>query len=365
MAKSTSMPNLSNAYSLIHNHPAISLFEELLQAPSVSGHEGKVATLVRARLSMMGYDAETDAAGNVLVRLPGLDDDAPLVCYAAHMDEIGMVVTSVEPDGSLKVARSGGLYPWKLGEGPVDVLGDRLPITGILSMGSTHRPDAADMTVTWDDVSVITGLTPEQLADAGIRAGTPAAPSRVACGPVVFGDPGDPLVAAWTFDDRMGCVALLRLLEAIKEEEKAPRCPTIVAFVVGEEVGGLGAKSLAFRERPQVFVSVDGSPTPAEAPLTLDGRPAIWAKDRLVVYDQPLLRTFLQTAGGLGIDVQTAAYTQAASDASLLHYAGLAPRVACFGHVRENSHGYEIARLSVFDNVLKVLVEFAASYSGS
>ena len=359
-----SMPNLSNAYSLIHNHPAITLFEELLQAPSISGHEGKVATLIRARLAMMGYEAETDPAGNVFVRLSGIDNEGPLICYAAHMDEIGMVVTTIEDDGSLRVTRSGGLYPWKLGEGPVDILGDRLPITGVLSMGSTHRPDAATMSVTWDDVSVVTGLKPDQLDDAGIRPGTPVSPNRSSCGPVIFGDPGDPLVAAWTFDDRMGCVTLLRLLEALKVQEREPHYPTIVAFTVGEEVGGLGAKSLAFREKPEIFVSIDGSPTPAEAPLALDGRPAIWSKDRLAVYDQMLLRSFRLIGDQNEINVQTAAYLQAATDASLVHYAGLAPRIVCFGHVRENSHGYEVARLSVFDKVLTVLSEFVVNYSG-
>ena len=46
----------------------------------------------------------------------------PLHCYASHIDELGMVVTKVQADGTLKVKRSGGLFPFKLGEGPV---GDR------------------------------------------------------------------------------------------------------------------------------------------------------------------------------------------------------------------------------------------------
>ena len=64
----------------------------------------------------------------------------------------------------------------------------------------------------------------------------------------------------------------------------------------------------------------------------------------------------------VGTELQPAVYTSTASDASLLHYAGLAPRIACFGHVRENSHGYEVARLAVFDRVVDVLVEFVRNY---
>ncbi len=234
--------DLNRSYALLENHPAIVLFEELLQVSSISGHEERLATLIRARLSDMDYEAETDAAGNVLVRVAGAQPVAPLVCYAAHMDEIGMIVTSINDDGSLNVSRSGGLYAWKLGEGPVDIMGDSVTLTGILSMGSTHSASAGQEAIEWTDVRVITGLSCNQLQDAGIRAGTPVAPIQSVRGPNIFGDPGDPLVAAWTFDDRMGCVALLRFLEALKRDELQPQCPTIVAFTVGEEVGGLGGQ---------------------------------------------------------------------------------------------------------------------------
>ena len=341
------------------DHPALTLLSALLDAPAVSGHEEGVAQIVRDRLTAWGYAPETDAAGNVLVRFAG---DGPLVCLAAHTDEIGMVVAGVNDDGSLRVERSGGLYPWKLGEGPVEIRGDQAAITGVLSMGSTHRAGAEDEAVRWRDVRVLTGLTPGQLAAAGVRVGSPATPVRGMRGPVVFGDPADPLVAAWTFDDRMGVVALLRMLEQMAADGIEPRVPLIVAFTTGEEIGGLGAKSLAFREKPEIVIAVDGCPTPPEAPLALDGRPGIWTKDRLAAYDPALVRDLCAMAVDVGTELQPAVYTSTASDASLLHYAGLAPRIACFGHVRENSHGYEVARLAVFDRVVDVLVEFVRNY---
>lgn len=39
-------------------------------------------------------------------------------------------------------------------------------------------------------------------------------------------------------------------------------------------------------------------------------------------------------------------------------------RMRLLGHVRANSHGYEVARLAVFDNVLRTLVHFARTWSG-
>ena len=57
-------------------------------------------------------------------------------------------------------------------------------------------------------------------------------------------------------------------------------------------------------------------------------------------------------------------YDAAASDASLVYAAGGAERVATMGHPRENSHGYEVARLSVFDNVWRTLVAFVENWQG-
>ena len=71
---------------------------------------------------------------------------------------------------------------------------------------------------------------------------------------------------------------------------------------------------------------------------------------------------FLRAAEEAGTELQPVVYDSAASDASLVYAVGGAHRVACLGHVRENSHGYEVARLSVFDNLFKTLVQFIATW---
>jgi putative aminopeptidase FrvX len=345
----------------MRQHPAIKLFEELL-VPSLSGSENGVAGIIQDKLRSIDSTSETDDAGNVIVRLRGRDPKAPLFVFAAHTDEIGMVVTRIEDNGDLSVTRSGGLYPWKLGEGPLDIFGDRNTIQGILSMGSTHTLKATEHSVTWEDVRVITGLSSDQLKEAGVRPGTALLPTRERRGPVLFGDQADPLVSAWTFDDRMGCVTLMCLLEMLKINRITPQHPTIIAFTTREEIGGHGAKYLARSTNPGVFVSVDGCPIPPGSPLKIDGRPGIWSKDRIAQYDQDLLHAFSEAALRAGTELQPAVYDGAASDASLVSYALGVPKIVCIGHVRENSHGYEVARLSVFDNLLKTLIEFFKSY---
>ncbi|MBX3010177.1 MAG: M20/M25/M40 family metallo-hydrolase [Caldilineaceae bacterium] len=342
--------------------PILILFRKLLAVPAPSGYESQIATVVRAELTDLGYAHTTDSAGNILVRIAGQQAHAPLLCLAAHLDEIGFVVTNIEADGTLRVTRSGGLYPWKLGESPVEILGDQGSIQGILSMGSTHTA-TSNKAVEWSDVRVLTGLSTEELQAAGIRPGSAGVPVRAVCGPLQLGSAHDPLLAAWTFDDRMGMVALLRLLAILRETGQQPQRPTLIAFTVGEEVGGLGAKVVAAQEEPETFIAVDGCPMPPGTPLKLDGRPGIWTKDRLAPYDQALVRDLCDAAQRAGTELQPVVFENAASDASLVLAAGLAQRIACFGHVRENSHGYEVARYSVFHNVVKTLVEFVTTWA--
>lgn len=349
----------------VQQHPALKLFAQLLAVPAPSGREEQVAAVIGDLLAGWGYAYETDGCGNVFVRLAGRNPQAPLCCLAAHMDEVGLVVTRIESDGSLRVDRSGGLFPYKIGERPVQVIGDVETITGVLSMGSGHGANAKDRVIHWSDVVVMTGLTPDQLALAGVRPGSSAVPIRAGRGPYLLGPKADPLVAAWTFDDRMGAVALLRLLETLKTEGIVPYHPTLVAFTVHEEGGAHGAKALAHREGVRTFVSVDGCPMPAGTHLQLDGRPGIWSKDRLAHYDQRLLVALCLAAEVAGTSLQPVAYTAgAASDASLVYAAGGAERIACLGQVRENSHGYEVARLAVFDNLYVTLVQFIRAWQG-
>ncbi len=345
-------------------HPGVRMLDELLGIPAPSGWEDKMAAEIGKRVSALGWMYRKDAAGNVLVDIPGRDPQGPLCCLAAHMDEIGMTVTDIEPDGRLRIDRSGGLYPWKLGEGPVEVFAGDTSIPGLLSFGSTHVPNAGERKVTWDDSSILTGLSAEELAELGMKIGDPVLPVRERRGPFLFGSDELPWVGAWTLDNRMGVIALLQLLEQVRQQKIVPHFPTSVAFTVEEEIGGNGAKFLAQREQPEVFIAVDGCPVPPGAPLKLNGMPGIRTKDRAAIYDPYLLDDICRLAEKAGVGLQPVAYASSASDASLAHSVGAAPCIASVGYVRESSHGYDATPIASFDNLLITLVAFVRYWEG-
>jgi putative aminopeptidase FrvX len=289
------------------DHPVFELMQELLSVPSPGGREARLAAVVRKHIERSGYPLETDAAGNVLVRLKGEEDpQLPLMVLAAHLDEVALVVTAVHADGSLSVDRSGWLHPYKLGECALDVIGDEQIITGIASLGAAHAAGAERRQVSWSDYRIITGLSPRRLEELEIRVGSTAVPVRQSRGPYLLGDPSDPLIAAWTFDDRGGVLTLIHLLEEIKRGVVQPRHPTLIAFTTQEEKGCYGAKVLAHRERPQVFVAIDGCPIAPGSSVTPDERPCVWSMDMKAHYDHRLVHDFHVAAREARVGIQTA-----------------------------------------------------------
>jgi putative aminopeptidase FrvX len=346
----------------------IELLHALLQIPCPSGREERMAAFVCEYINGLGLAAQNDAQGNVWTLIPGRDADSGAVAMASHMDEIAMVVHAIESDGTLRVQRSGGLHPWKLGECPVVLVGDGDSLVPAhLSFGSGHTNDPEDPIaqfasgargLQWSHCHLITGLTPEQLRARGVRVGTCAVPDSAVRGPHLLGPEDDPLVSAWILDNRGGTLTLLRLLERIQRDGLQPARPLYLCFMVQEEGGLLGAKGWAHRNPVETFIAVDSSPIPRGSQLALDGRPATWSKDSGAHFHQGLIGELSRATARAGSELQYAVYGAAASDATGVLQAGMAPRAATIGYPRANSHGYEVCRLSVFGQLTNALFAY-------
>ncbi len=350
-----------NPQGSILSQNVLERFRALVRIPAPSGREHHVAATICDQLQQMGLSPATDAGGNVTVEMAGQDPKLPRWCYAAHMDEIALVVTRIRTSGDLDVARSGSLYPWKLGEGPVEILGDERAVLGVLSMGSMHIPLSQRNPVGWEGVWVTTGMTAAELQAAGVRAGSPAVPHASRRGPFVFGSPDDPMAAAWSFDDRLGCALLLEVLAQLQAAGETPRRRSLFAFTHSEEVGGLGIMHLARKVEPEALIAIDLAPMSPNTPLVLDSRPAIWSKDSHAHYDHDLMRELMAAGREVGVELQTTVYEQAASDASIAFNVGAVDRALCFGWACGNSHGFETLRVGVLDNTLRTLRRFVTT----
>ena len=333
----------------------LTLLEEMLASHGPIGDEREIDAVVLREFRATGARNWQDDMSNIYAQLPG---DGPRVMVAAHKDELGLIVTHVEGDGRLRVKPLGGAMPWKYGEGPLDVIADDGDIvTAILSFGSTHTRSGAmgefrrgARTPGWHDVTLFTGLTPDELGRRGVHVGSRAVIAR--CRKRLNQLPNDH-IASFAFDDRMGLTSLVFALRHLLRQPVA--ADLYLVATTAEETGYLGARRAAQVLRPDIMVALDTSPVTPDTPTTLDARPVVW-------YDEDAPNTLsdcnalVRLAGELGFGAQPVVYEHAGSDAGGVRRVGLADRSVALGFPRLNSHGYEIARADSLVNVTGLLL---------
>ncbi len=319
---------------------SLAILQQLVSAPGPVGQESAVANVFRSLISEIGLTSTSDAKGNVHVTL-GDPAKAKRIVVTAHLDEIAMIVRGITPSGSLKVGSLGGLYPWKLGEGPVEILAPRETLPGVLSFGSIHTnhpasnaQQARERAFDWDMASVFTGLKPGQLESAGVRVGTRVVVARSQRSLWIVGD----FVTSYFLDDRADVLAMFLAIVQLKDSDISA---TFIA-TAAEEVGGEGALYALHSLQPDVCIALELGPIVIDAPALLTSNPTVWVQDG---YSSPAasdLDLLAEIAQGLGHPLQFQAFSMGGSDASCAASRGLCARPFTLGIPMENSHGFEI-----------------------
>ncbi|MDP9339194.1 MAG: M20/M25/M40 family metallo-hydrolase [Acidobacteriota bacterium] len=223
--------------------PLIGLLTETYGA---SGHEAKVREQVKKLLPSWAKP-ETDAAGNLVLKMgtAAKNSAAPKIVFVAHMDEIGYQVRSIEPDGRLLVdVLGGGFTEYFLGHVVLVQKSDGSAVGGVLELPADwdqpkfewpRGPKAMD-----EAVHLYVGThSAEETRKLGIKVGDWATvPKRYR-----------PLIGtranARSFDDRVGCAALIEAVKALGQD-LGDRQVTFV-WSTEEEVGLNGAAAFAER----------------------------------------------------------------------------------------------------------------------
>ena len=338
----------------------LALLSELIACHSPPGEEREIDAILRREFEATGAGVWSDDTGNLYARLAG---SGPKAMICAHKDEIGMIITEVQDDGRLKVQNCGGARPWKYGEGPVDLIADDgHTLRGILSVGSVHTRTGPvhelDTTraLTWDLLTIFTGLDRHELEGTCIHVGSRAVVARERKQLQQLGQ----YIASFALDDRMGLVALVAALRETSQNYALPSNNQLDLYFVathGEEVGMLGAVRAAQLLQPDVCIALDTSPVAHGTPLVLDARPVVWYGER-AYHSKAECDTLLRLARELGFGAQACVYAASGSDAGRLKQAGLAGRTVCFGFARDNSHGFEIAHADSLVNVTELLLAY-------
>ncbi|MBQ2974450.1 MAG: M20/M25/M40 family metallo-hydrolase [Clostridia bacterium] len=223
------------------------LLERLCSAKGVSGAENRAAE-VAAELLEKYMPVKIDPLGSVT----GTMGEGNIhILLDAHLDQIGLVVTAVDEDGFLKVAKCGGADIRVLAAAEVTVHGKE-DIFGVITSTPPHlsKPEDSSKAKDFDEIAVDIGMKREdalKIVSPGDRITFNGSFSRL------LGN----RAASPSIDDRAGVAAILRCLEFLKN--KKLNCKLSVLFSVQEETGGSGAQTGAFSACADEAIAVDVS----------------------------------------------------------------------------------------------------------
>ena len=340
----------------------------LAEMDAISGDERPMVRHLAAELKGRVDELIADTAGNLYAVVNG-PKPGPTLLVAAHMDEIGMMVKSVDRSGFIRFEKVGGVIDNLLPARVVRVKG----LTGIVGVKAGHyqteqeRTQAKKHTELYIDIGC---KSDAEVAALGIRIGDP----------ITFVSPlvqlgGNPhLVGGKAIDNRLGCAVLLELLLS-GARPAAGRL--VAAFTVQEEVGLKGAGIAAERWRPDLAIALDTMPTGDTPEMSFEkdlnvalGRgPAIQVmggaggRGNLL---HPVVREFLlETAAALEIPVQVCTFTGGNNDSASMAWAAEGIPAGSITLPRRYSHSpVEVADLRDAEGGYRLLEGILARMGG-
>lgn len=291
------------------------ILEALSNAFGPSGCEHDVRALVLEHIRGRVDECRVDHLGNVLARQRGTSDRLN-VMVAAHMDEVGLMITHAEDSGMLRFVVVGSVDARVLPAKRVVVGRDRTP--GVIAVKPVHKTTVEERGRAFavDQLAIDVGATSKAEAEKVAGKG------EYAVFATRFRDLGG-TVTGKAFDDRAGCAMLAELVL------RGPYPFTLSpVFSTMEEIGLRGARVAAFAVAPDVAFVLEGticddSPKKREeSPTTEMGKgPVISVADRSVIADARLIRHVMQVASTAGLPLQVKQPGKGSTDAGAIHLA--------------------------------------------
>jgi putative aminopeptidase FrvX len=251
------------------------ILKELTEASGISGYEAGAAEVAAEHLKPFSDEVSIDKMGSVIALKRGEQNDAPerdKILLAAHLDEIGLMVTKIEAGGFMHITRIGGVDVSILPGQEVSILGKEI-LRGVIGAKPPHlqEPGESGKLAKLEDLYVDTGRSKEELEKI-VEVGTLV---RIESD---FTELANGCIAAQSLDDRAGVASLVETMRRLAGRKHAWDVYAIAT--VQEEVSGLGAMTTAFRIEPQIAIAIDvtfgDSPgTPERRSYTLNKGPAV------------------------------------------------------------------------------------------
>ncbi len=286
------------------------LLKTLTESFGPSGYEDAVRKVILKEVKPLADEVRVDALGNLIVRKkPSAGAKNPKkIMLAAHMDEIGIIVSHIDKKGFVRFTNIGGTF-------------------GRYTLGARVRfLDGTSGVVGYDRLEQVDNWLPinKMYIDVGAssRENCPVKVGDVAAFERPFIEMGDRLVAK-SMDDRTGVVVLIETLRAIKSTPN----DLYFVFTTQEEVGSRGAGAAAFGITPDIGIAVDVTPTgdtPSSLKMMMElGKgPCVKFRDIGMISDPRVVGWMIQAAEKAKIPYQREVLLVGSTDGSEIQISG-------------------------------------------
>jgi endoglucanase len=293
------------------------LLKQLTETYGPSGYEDNVRKLVLAEVKPLADEVKVDALGNVIARKKPFKPSRGTrrVMIAAHMDEIGLMVSHVDENGFVRFSSIGGVFGKYVHGGRVRFLNGVQGVIGYDRFEKVHEAPSLDK------VYIDVGATSKK--DCPVKVGDVAAFDRP------FTEMGNRLVAK-SMDDRVGVLVAIETLRALRTSPH----DVYFVFTTQEEVGVRGARTSAFDVNPDIGIAVDvtataDTPNAEKMEMALGKGPCIKFKDNGAISDPRITQWMIRTAERSKIPYQREVLLFGGTDAQAMQLTQAGVPVGC------------------------------------
>ncbi|MGB9976258.1 M42 family metallopeptidase [Thermovenabulum sp.] len=279
------------------------LVKILTESYGPSGNEEKIRNIIKELVEPYADEIKIDAMGNLIIRKRG---PGKKLMFAAHMDEIGLIVTNIDEKGFIRFSNIGGVSPHGL-------LGERVIFengtVGIIGVEKLEDIKELKMKRLYIDI----GASSKEEAMEKVNIGDMATYYREC---TFLGKN----ISAKSLDDRAGCAVLIKVLKEVKN----PKYDVYFVFTTQEEVGTRGARTSAYAIEPDLAIAVDvtlcgDTPEGEKIAVELGKGPAVKIKDMSVLSHPEVKQLLIDTAEKNKIPYQKEVLDLGGTDAGAIH----------------------------------------------
>ncbi len=280
----------------------------------INGASGDETAVRDAIIELLPADCsyKIDPLGNLIVEKQGEAEPKNKVALFAHMDEVGFIVTYINDEGFVYVAPVGGIMDSALFSKKITING----LVGIAGGKAIHQceGDEAKKIPAITDLAIDFGFESKAEAEKYISLGDYGYFKSD------FVEFGDGFIKSKALDDRMGCVALIELLQ------KKSKINYTAVFTVQEEIGTRGSTACAGTVKPDYAIVIE-STTASDIPDTPDHKKVcrlgdgavVSFMDRGTIYNKDLYKKAFEIAKANNIPCQTKTVVAGGNDAMAIH----------------------------------------------